>query len=117
MIESLSAVTLATHNLPRAIRFYSGLGFEVHYQTDSFVSFRAGGSFLNLILAPSDVTWSWWGRVIVHVRDVDEMYDRARALGAAAHDPPRDAEWGERYFHLTDPDGHELSFARRYTKV
>ena len=26
--------------------------------------------------------------------------------------PPRDAEWGERYFHITDPDGHELSFAR-----
>ena len=25
---------------------------------------------------------------------------------------PRDAEWSERYFHLTDPDGHELSFAR-----
>jgi len=24
---------------------------------------------------------------------------------------PRDAAWGERFFHLTDPDGHELSFA------
>ncbi len=23
----------------------------------------------------------------------------------------RDAEWGERFFHLTDPDGNELSFA------
>jgi uncharacterized glyoxalase superfamily protein PhnB len=29
-----------------------------------------------------------------------------------APEEPRDAEWGERYFHLTDPDGHELSFAR-----
>jgi hypothetical protein len=27
-------------------------------------------------------------------------------------DRPRDAEWGERYFHLHDPDGHELSFAQ-----
>ena len=25
---------------------------------------------------------------------------------------PRDAEWGERYFHIADPDGHELSFAK-----
>jgi uncharacterized glyoxalase superfamily protein PhnB len=25
---------------------------------------------------------------------------------------PRNAEWGERYFHLTDTDGHELSFAQ-----
>ena len=28
--------------------------------------------------------------------------------------PPRDAKWGERYFHLTDPDGHAFSFARPY---
>ena len=27
--------------------------------------------------------------------------------------PPEDASWGERYFHVTDPDGHELSFAKR----
>ena len=37
---------------------------------------------------------------------------RARAAGFAPATAPRDAEWGERYFHLTDPDGHELSFAR-----
>jgi hypothetical protein len=23
---------------------------------------------------------------------------------------PQDASWGERYFHISDPDGHELSF-------
>ncbi|MEE9270499.1 MAG: VOC family protein, partial [Candidatus Krumholzibacteria bacterium] len=27
------------------------------------------------------------------------------------------AEWGERYFHITDPDGHELSFARPLSSV
>jgi uncharacterized glyoxalase superfamily protein PhnB len=25
---------------------------------------------------------------------------------------PQDASWGERYFHMLDPDGHELSFAQ-----
>jgi uncharacterized glyoxalase superfamily protein PhnB len=25
---------------------------------------------------------------------------------------PQDASWGERYFHMLDPDGHQLSFAR-----
>jgi catechol 2,3-dioxygenase-like lactoylglutathione lyase family enzyme len=29
MIESISAVTLATHNMPRAVRFYRALGFGV----------------------------------------------------------------------------------------
>jgi hypothetical protein len=28
-------------------------------------------------------------------------------------DSPCDAAWGERYFPIRDPDGHELSFARR----
>jgi catechol 2,3-dioxygenase-like lactoylglutathione lyase family enzyme len=27
MIESISAVTLATHDMPRAVRFYRALGF------------------------------------------------------------------------------------------
>jgi len=27
---------------------------------------------------------------------------------------PRDAAWGERFFHVTDPDGHELSFAELF---
>jgi uncharacterized glyoxalase superfamily protein PhnB len=50
--------------------------------------------------------------VIVHVDDVDGLHARALAAGFHPEAPPRDAEWGERYFHLTDPDGHELSFAR-----
>ena len=29
MIESISAVTLATHNMPHAVRFYRVLGFEI----------------------------------------------------------------------------------------
>jgi hypothetical protein len=29
---------------------------------------------------------------------------------------PADAPWGERYFHIHDPDGHELSFARPLAK-
>jgi len=34
------------------------------------------------------------------------------AVTLATHDMSRDAERGERYFHLLDPDGHELSFAK-----
>ena len=29
MIEGISAVTLCTHEMPRAVRFYRALGFEV----------------------------------------------------------------------------------------
>jgi hypothetical protein len=33
------------------------------------------------------------------------------AAGYRPDTTPRNAEWGERFFHLTDLDGHELSFA------
>ena len=42
---------------------------------------------------------------------VDALYGRAMHAGHSPQASPRDAEWRERYFHLRDPDGHELSFA------
>ena len=114
MIESISAITLATHDMPRAVRFYVSLGFEILHggEPSSFTSFRAGPGYLNLIAQGEQKQWSWWGRVIFYVQDVDATYTRAIAAGHQPSTVPRDAEWGERYFHLTDPDGHELSFAR-----
>ncbi|MFN4261740.1 MAG: VOC family protein [Gemmataceae bacterium] len=113
-IDGISAITLATHDMARAVRFYQGLGFRLLYggETASFSSFRAGTDYVNLIAQPVDLNWSWWGRVIFYVEDVDALYQRAVSLGYQPQAAPRDAEWGERFFHLTDPDGHELSFAR-----
>jgi uncharacterized glyoxalase superfamily protein PhnB len=113
MIKSVSAVTLATHNMRQAVAFYRMLGFEVVHGGDEagFTSFRAGSSFLNLVAQPAERNWSWWGRVIFHHSDVDSLYARVIAAGYRPEAAPRDAEWGERFFHLTDPDGHELSFA------
>jgi catechol 2,3-dioxygenase-like lactoylglutathione lyase family enzyme len=114
MIEGISAVTLGTRDMPRAIRFYRALGFEVLHggEESSFTSFRAGAGYLNLIAQPSEWRWSWWGRAIFYVTDVDALHARARAAGYQPATSPRDAEWGERFFHINDPDGHELSFAR-----
>ena len=114
MIEGISAITLGTHDMSRAVSFYRALGFAVLHggEASAFTSFRAGTSFLNLVAQPADRHWSWWGRVIFYVADVDELYDRALSAGCQPATVPRDAEWGERYFHLVDPDGHELSFAR-----
>jgi uncharacterized glyoxalase superfamily protein PhnB len=113
MIERLSAVTLATHDMRRAVRFYRMLGFTIAYggEEAAFTSFRAGENFLNLIAAPAAREWSWWGRVIFYDSDVDGLYRRLVAAGYRPQTEPRDAPWGERYFHVTDPDGHELSFA------
>ncbi|BAN24776.1 VOC family protein [Caballeronia insecticola] len=112
-IESLSAITLATHDMARAVRFYRALGFRIVHggENEAFTSFALGSSFLNLT-GETHAPIGFWGRVIIYVSDVDAFYRRAKAHGIEPQFEPRDAPWNERYFHLTDPDGHELSFAR-----
>lgn len=68
--------------------------------------------YLNLVAAAADRRWAWWGRAIFHVDDVDALYRQALAHGLVPDFAPEDAPWGERYFHIIDPDGHELSFAK-----
>jgi len=113
MIDSISAITLGTHDMARAVRFYRVLGFEMIYggAGESFTSFRAGTGYLNLTAQPAERQWSWWGRAIFYTRDVDALHAQALAAGYQPSTAPRNAAWGERYFHITDPDGHELSFA------
>jgi len=113
-IESISAVSLATHDMARAVQFYLALGFTLRSggERSTFTCLTAGSSYLNIIAEPPERTWLWWGRVIFYVSDVDALYEHAIAEGFDPETPPRDGSWGERYFHITDPDGHELSFAR-----
>lgn len=96
MIERISALTLGTRDMPRAVRFYRALGFEVLHggEWSSFTSFRADPSYLNLIDQPAERRWSWRGRVIFYVTDVDVLYERALAVGYQPATVPRDAEWG-----------------------
>lgn len=111
-IQSISAVTVFTRDMARAVAFYESLGFEMRYggAAEAFTSFHVGGGFLNLMAG--EPPERLWGRTIIHVSDVDAMYRRALAAGHVPEALPRDAPWGERFFHLQDPDGNELSFAR-----
>ena len=110
-IRQISAVTLGVRDMARAVAFYGAIGFERLYggETATFTSYRLGETFLNLILTPS-YTGQWWGRVIFRVDKVDALHAAIVAQGMTP-ELPRDGSWGERYFHIKDPDGHELSFA------
>jgi len=113
--ESLSAITLATHDMPASRAFYETLGFHTVWAAgdESFVTVRSGNAWLNLFTASPDRQWGPWGRYILHVDDVDAVH---AALVAAGYEPrmaPSDAPWGERYFHVLDPAGHEVSIAKR----
>ena len=111
-IQHISAVTLAVQDMARSVAFYRALGLDMLYggAQATFTSFRLGDTFLNLILTPA-YAGSWWGRLIFRVEQVDELH-AAFIVQGMRPEPPRDGSWGERYFHMKDPDGHELSFAQ-----
>ena len=113
MVEKISAVTLRVANMEASVRFYKDvLGLEIIYGGEGsyFTSLRTkdGDTILNLEHGNAGIRW---GRLIFHVSDVDRFW--AYLMEKGFHpDSPQDASWGERYFHMPDPDGHELSFAR-----
>ena len=113
-VERISAVTFRVSNMKVSVRFYRDvLGMEVLYggERSGFSSLRAretDSAILNLELGEAATRW---GRLIFHVADVDGAWKHLTDQGFKP-ERPQDAPWGERYFHLPDPDGHELSFAR-----
>ena len=111
-ITGISAVTMFTTDMSRAVAFYRALGFELIYGGDRepFCSFRAGNGYINI--AEGQPPSTLWGRTIIYVSDVDAMYRRALGAGYEPEFEPSDAPWNERYFHIRDPDGNELSFAK-----
>jgi catechol 2,3-dioxygenase-like lactoylglutathione lyase family enzyme len=113
-VQRISAITLKVSDMARSVAFYSELlGLKLLYGgKDSFFSSlqtaARNGVILNLEQGTPQVMW---GRIIFYVEDVDQSWQYLTSNGFTAP-RPRDAEWGERYFHLRDPDGHELSFAQ-----
>ncbi len=114
-IEEINAITLVTAAMDASVAFYRALGFVTIAGGPAapFTTFRAGTGFLNIQLDPEHAPVPHiWGRVIFFVDDVDAFHARAIDAGYRPATAPADAPWGERYFHIRDPDGHELSFAR-----
>ncbi len=110
-VKHISAVTFAVRNMQRSVEFYRRLGFQIVSggEESHFTSLRSGEAFVNLSADPNYEPCRW-GRAIFRVDDADVHFEALRSEGLEP-DTPRDASWGERFFHVNDPDGHELSFA------
>jgi catechol 2,3-dioxygenase-like lactoylglutathione lyase family enzyme len=110
-IDHISGVTLAVREMAESVAFYGKLGFDVSFggPDAAFTTMRAGRSAVNLRRAATS-GGSAWNRVILRVRGVDALHRDlvGKGLGPTA---PRDAEWGERYFEIVDPQGVVISCA------
>jgi catechol 2,3-dioxygenase-like lactoylglutathione lyase family enzyme len=140
-IYKISAVTLIVENMERSCRFYSQVpGFKLIYGSsdDTFTTFEIeeeeeehkSKMCLNLELginnnreppnhiADNDNGWKrqHFGRIIFHTEDVDRLYSYFKNNVSISNlisfeNEPTNAPWGERYFHIREPDGYQLSFA------
>ena len=115
-VESNNAVTFVASDMATSVRFYEALGFRLVFggADQPFSTLSSGECFVNLTSEGAEgYEPRFWGRVIFHVDDVDALHEQATAAGLTPRQAPRDAPWSERMFPINDPDGHDLSFARR----
>ena len=96
-VRRISAVTLAVRDMARSVEFYqSTVGLSLLYggPDAGFTSFSIGDGYLNLILDAGRRA-SWWGRLIIYVDDVDEMYRQVTLSGEQAATTPSRTHPGE----------------------
>ena len=113
-MTEINAITLATADMRASVDFWlipcQGIAFG---GADApFTTLRLGTNFVKLMAAEHDNP-GFWGRIIFHVPSPDRLHAAFDEAGYRSLTEPADAPWGERYFHIRDPAGHELSFARR----
>ena len=131
-ILKISAITLKIQNMKKECQFYSQLpGLSLSYGGPdcNFTSFemKDGGNsnsktYINLEstneLASNKKNF---GRIIIYSDNVDELYnffknDNNIASIITIENEPIDGVWGERYFHILDPEEYEISFAQSINK-
>lgn len=129
MVSRISAVTLLIKDMERSCSFYSKIpGFKLTfggYHNDFFTSYEIGQNtsvYLNLELIKLNDYGEYEHsknlvKIILHAIDVDKLYlyfknDQIISNLISFENEPTDASWGERYFHIRDPDGYLLSFAQ-----
>ena len=122
--------------MKKSCHFYSQIpGFRLIYGgslNDIFSTYEIGESdgfkiYLNLeLIRPINdlnntndntiTSRKHFGRIIFHTDDVDKLYNYMKNNESISADiifetVPSNALWGERYFHIREPDGYQLSFA------
>jgi catechol 2,3-dioxygenase-like lactoylglutathione lyase family enzyme len=146
-VYRISAVTLKVKNMEKSCSLYSKIpGFRLTYggnPSDHFTTFEIGkGSmttmYLNLELIEEAENYGRdsykksnvekvkvnedFGRVIFHTENVDGLYSHMRedeyiSKSIVFENAPTNAPWGERFFHIREPNGYELSFAQPLSQV
>ena len=140
-VYQISAITLKVKDMEKSCSLYSKIpGFRLTYggkPSDRFTTFEIGkgsnATYLNLELIIEEESDSSdfykksnlgkrkgskdFGRIIFHTEDVNRLYSYMRhdeyiSKYIVFENEPTNAPWGERFFHIREPNGYQLSFAQ-----
>src|SRR5215210_4054866 len=141
-VYRVSAITLKVKDMEKSSSLYSKIpGFRLTYggkPSDHFTTFEIGEGgnakiYLNLELIednegrPDDFSkilnlgktrdCEDFGRIIFYTENVDRLYsymkqDEYISKHIVIENEPTHASWGERFFHIREPNGYQLSFAQ-----
>jgi predicted enzyme related to lactoylglutathione lyase len=112
---NLDSAVLYTSDISRIKDFYlNGVGLELEYTDgEHYVSFifpngaRLG---INKSVLPREVPGVQ--TVFIAVENIEEQYEKYKALGYQFYEPFETYDWGK-YFAILDPDGNKVGFIRR----
>jgi len=129
-VLKISAVTLKIQNMKKEWRFYSQLpGLTLSYGGPdcNFTSFEMKDNNSNFktyinLERTNEFRYKNFGRIIIYSDNVDELYnffkdDNNISSLITLKNEPMDGIWGERYFHILDPEEYEISFAQPINKI
>ena len=138
-VYRISAITLKVKEMEKSCSLYSKFpGFRLTYggkPSDRFTTFEIGkeskATYLNLELMEEEKdSFDFYeksnlkrkesedfGRIIFHTENVDTLYsymkqDEYISKSVVFENEPTNAPWGERFFHIREPNGYQLSFAQ-----
>jgi predicted enzyme related to lactoylglutathione lyase len=116
---------LNVSNLEKSAAFYDGLGFERAWEMADpmpVIGYSLGAG-AQLLIGPADGaqdedTRRWlsqkpWGTGVVvmpEVDDIEDVFERAKNLGAEIEMPPTKMPWGATMCSIVDPDGYSIMF-------
>ena len=96
-------------NGPRLMHAEMKIGNAALFLCDDFPEYCGGIARAPKPGTPASIT------LHLDVPNCDAAIDRAVTAGASVKMPASDMFWGDRYGQVTDPFGHEWSFAHRLT--
>jgi hypothetical protein len=138
-VYRISAITLKVKEMEKSCSLYSKFpGFRLTYggkPSDRFTTFEIGkeskATYLNLELMEEEKdSFDFYeksnlkrkesedfGRIIFHTENVDTLYsymkqDEYISKSVVFENEPTNAPWEERFFHIREPNGYQLSFAQ-----